>query len=98
MAGVSRPHLLCRITGMDGAPDDGEGIEGGAMSFVLKPAVRENVPLLIGLAGGTGSGKTYSAMRLAKGLAGGQKFAVIDTESGRARAYADEFQFDSGEL
>lgn len=68
------------------------------MSFELRPAVRENVPLLIGLAGGTGSGKTYSAMRLAKGLSGGKKFAVIDTESGRAKAYADEFSFDSGEL
>lgn len=68
------------------------------MSFVLRPAVRENVPLLIGLAGGTGSGKTFSAMRLAKGLSGGQRFAVIDTESGRAKAYADDFAFDCGEI
>lgn len=68
------------------------------MSFTLRPAVRENVPLLIGLAGGTGSGKTFSAMTLAKGLANGQRFAVIDTESGRAKAYADEFAFDHGEL
>lgn len=68
------------------------------MSFELRPAVRENVPLLIGLAGGTGSGKTNSALLLAKGMSGGKKFAVIDTESGRAKAYADEFSFDSGEL
>lgn len=68
------------------------------MSFELRPAVRENVPLLIGLAGGTGSGKTFSAFQLAKGLSGGQRFAVIDTESGRAKAYADEFTFDHGEL
>lgn len=68
------------------------------MSFNLRPAVRENVPLLIGLAGGTGSGKTFSAMRLAKGLSGNQPFAVIDTESGRAKAYAEDFQFDTGEL
>lgn len=67
-------------------------------AFELKPAIRENVPLLWGLAGGTGSGKTLSAMKLAKGLAGGQRFAVIDTESGRAKAYADEFEFDSGEI
>lgn len=66
--------------------------------FELRPAVRENVPLLIGLAGGTGSGKTFSAMTLAKGLSGGQRFAVIDTESGRAKAYADDFSFDQGEL
>lgn len=68
------------------------------MSFTLRPAVRENVPLLIGLAGGTGSGKTLSAMMLAKGLSGGKKFAVVDTESGRAKAYADDFDFDTGEL
>lgn len=68
------------------------------MPFELRPAVRENVPLLIGLAGGTGSGKTLSAMKLAKGLASGKKFAVIDTESGRAKAYAEEFDFDTGEL
>lgn len=68
------------------------------MSFEFRPAKRENVPLLIGLAGGTGSGKTYSAMLLAKGLAAGKRFAVIDTENGRARHYADEFEFDSADL
>ncbi len=68
------------------------------MSFEFRPAKRENVPLLIGLAGGTGSGKTYSAMRLAKGLAGGKRFCVIDTENGRARHYADLFEFDVADL
>lgn len=68
------------------------------MPFELRPAVRENVPLLIGLAGSSGSGKTFSAFRLAKGLAGEERFAVIDTESGRAKAYADDFAFDHGEL
>lgn len=68
------------------------------MSFTFREAKRENVPLLIGLAGGTGSGKTYSAMSLAKGLAGGKKFVVIDTENGRALHYADEFSFDHGDL
>ncbi len=64
----------------------------------FKPAVRENLPLLIGLAGGTGSGKTLSAMLLAKGLSGGQRFAVIDTENGRAKHYADMFDFDVADL
>ena len=68
------------------------------MSFTLRPAVRENVGLLIGLAGGTGSGKTYSAMRLAKGICGDKRFAVIDTEAGRAKHYADDFSFDHGDL
>lgn len=68
------------------------------MSFTFRPAVRENVPLLIGLAGGTGSGKTYSAMLLASGLSGGKPFAVIDTEAGRAKHYAEQFRFDHGDL
>jgi len=66
--------------------------------FEFRPAVRENVGLLIGLAGGTGSGKTYTAMRLAAGMAGDKPFAVIDTEAGRAKHYADEFKFDHGDL
>lgn len=66
--------------------------------FEFTPARRENVSLLIGLAGGTGSGKTYSAMAIAKGLAGGRRFAVIDTEAGRAKHYADGFEFDHGDL
>jgi hypothetical protein len=64
----------------------------------FRPAKRENVPLLIGLAGYTGSGKTFSAMTLAQGLAGGQRFAVLDTENGRASHYADRFEFDTTDL
>jgi hypothetical protein len=61
------------------------------MSFTFRPAKRENVPLLLGVAGGTGSGKTYSALLLARGLANGQPFAIVDTENGRAKHYADLF-------
>lgn len=68
------------------------------MSFVFKPAKKGNVALLIGLAGGTGSGKTYSAMEIATGMSGGKPFAVIDTENGRALHYADEFNFNHGKL
>lgn len=68
------------------------------MSFSFRRAVRENVPLLIGLAGSSGSGKTYTAMRLARGIAGDKPFAVIDTEAGRAKHYADAFTFDHGDL
>lgn len=68
------------------------------MTFTFRPAGRENVPLLIGIAGGTGSGKTFTAMRLASGIAGDKPFAVIDTENGRARHYADQFKFDHGDL
>jgi hypothetical protein len=68
------------------------------MAFSFRPAARENVGLLIGLSGGTGSGKTFTAMRLAKGIAGDKPFAVIDTEAGRAKHYADRFRFDHGDL
>ena len=68
------------------------------MTISFKKAERENVPILIGLVGGTGSGKTFTAMRLASGLSDGKQFAVIDTENGRARHYADQFSFDCGDL
>ena len=68
------------------------------MSFTFRPAKREGVSLLIGLAGASGAGKTFSAMRLAKGICGDRPFAVIDTEAGRAKHYADQFAFDHGDL
>lgn len=67
-------------------------------NFTFRPAKREAVGLLIGLAGGTGSGKTMSAFRLASGICGDKPFAVIDTEAGRALHYADQFRFDHGDL
>lgn len=67
-------------------------------NFSFRPAVRENVGLLLGLAGSSGSGKTYTAMRLASGMAGAKPFCVIDTEAGRAKHYADQFKFDHGDL
>lgn len=68
------------------------------MTFTFRPAVRSNVGLIVGLAGGTGSGKTYTAMRLATGIAGDKPFAFIDTEAGRGKHYADKFRFDHGDL
>lgn len=68
------------------------------MTISFRPAVRSNVNLLIGLAGASGSGKSFSAFRLASGIAGGERFAVIDTENGRASHYADQFAFDVAEL
>lgn len=61
------------------------------MTVTFKPAVRANVPLLLGVAGGTGSGKTMSALLLARGLANGAPFAFLDTENGRGLHYADLF-------
>jgi len=67
--------------------------------YVFKQAKKESVGLLIGLIGSSGSGKTYSAMRLASGIVGnGNRFAVIDTEARRSLHYADMFDFDHCEL
>ena len=66
--------------------------------ITFRRAVRENVPLIIGLAGASGSGKTLSAMRLADGMAGGKPFVVLDTEAGRAKHYAADFTFDHADL
>jgi hypothetical protein len=70
------------------------------VSFSFRPGRREGVPLLIGLAGASGSGKSFSALELAAGIAAveGGKVFVIDTENRRALHYADRFQFEHGEL
>lgn len=59
---------------------------------MFKKAVRNKVKLKLAITGPTGSGKTYSALRLAKGLGG--KIAVIDTENGSASLYSQQFEFD----
>lgn len=64
-------------------------------TFDDQPAVRSRVPLLIGLMGPSGGGKTFSALRLAKGIQSvvGGDIYVIDTEARRALHYADQFTF-----
>jgi hypothetical protein len=59
------------------------------------PAIRSEVPLMIGLMSPSGGGKTYSALRLATGMQevmGGDIYG-IDTENGRMKHYADMFKF-----
>lgn len=71
-----------------------------ARTFDAKPAVRESVPLLIGLMGASGSGKTFSALRLATGIqevTGGDIY-FIDSEARRALHYADSFKFKHVQL
>ncbi|GGG29730.1 AAA family ATPase [Chelatococcus composti] len=63
------------------------------MTFTFAPARREQVGLLIALAGASGSGKTFSALRLARGMSPEGKIAFIDTEARRGLHYADRFQF-----
>lgn len=66
-----------------------------ARTFEGKPAVRADDPLLIGMIGPPGGGKTYSALRVAKGMQDVRSgdIVVLDTEGGRARKYADDFRF-----
>jgi hypothetical protein len=65
----------------------------------FRPAKREQIPLLLGVAGGTGSGKTMSALRMARGIAQGAPFAFVDTENGRGLHYADAFpEMQHGDL
>lgn len=60
------------------------------MSFEIKKAVRKGAHVVVSLAGESGCGKTYSAIRLARGLVGPSgKIGVIDTEQKRASLYAD---------
>lgn len=65
------------------------------MSF--KKAERFLTNPTIAITGPTGSGKTFSALRLASGMAKamGKRFAVIDTENGSASLYSDHFDFDT---
>lgn len=61
------------------------------MSFEIRTAERQGARLLIQLSGVSGSGKTYTALQLAYGLAGGDASKVIglDTENRRMSLNAD---------
>lgn len=68
------------------------------MSFTFAPAASftERAGLFVSLTGGTNSGKTFSALRLARGIAGpGGKVAVLDTEGGRTLHLKEAFAFDA---
>lgn len=54
-----------------------------------------SVRLQIVISGGSGAGKTTSALRLATGMAQGGKVLLIDTDNGRSALSAPGFAFDS---
>lgn len=59
--------------------------------FQITTATRKAAPVSVFMQGVSGSGKTYSSLLLARGLAGlGQKIGIIDTEGGRSLIYADD--------
>lgn len=67
-----------------------------AVGFSFQKAKREKIWVKLLLNGPSGSGKTYTALRIATGMlskVGGAGIAAIDTENGRIRYYANEFEF-----
>lgn len=68
------------------------------MAFVK--ATKKQAKLRMAIFGTAGSGKTYSALRIATGIAKAinSRVAVIDTERGSASKYSDRFDFDTLEL
>lgn len=63
---------------------------------MFKKATKTQAKLRLALMGVAGSGKTYTALKIAAELGG--RIAVLDTEHGSASKYADIFDFDVSEL
>lgn len=66
------------------------------MSFTFKKATKRALKARVALEGPAGSGKTWTALMMAQAL--GKRIAVADTEHGRARLYADLFEFDHEDI
>ena len=65
--------------------------------ITFRPATRQNTPLIIGLAGPSKSGKSYSALRLAKGMADGGRIILLNTEP-HGHHYADQFTYEAADI
>lgn len=63
--------------------------------FEARPAARSEEPLLLGMIGPPGGGKSLSSLRLAKGIKSvrGGDIIMLDTEAGRSRKYSDLIPF-----
>jgi hypothetical protein len=95
-AGGSPDVVTDRAGGGDGSPRRLFTQEETMSGF--KRATKAAAKLRLGLVGPAGSGKTMTALRIAKGLGG--RVAVIDTERGSASLYSGErgLDFDVMEL
>lgn len=60
--------------------------------MIIRKAERRKAKLRLGISGASGSGKTWSALEIATGIGG--KIGLIDTESGRAELYGNDFDYD----
>lgn len=64
------------------------------MPIQIRKAARQKAKLRVGFSGPAGSGKSYSAILVANGLANDKsKIGIIDTENGSADLYADIGEF-----
>jgi hypothetical protein len=61
---------------------------------MFQKAVKHESKLRLAITGPAGSGKTYTALKLAQSISDGKPVAVVDTEHGSASKYADFFEFD----
>lgn len=67
--------------------------------FQFKPATKRKQKLRMAIAGPTGSGKTFTALRIARGLVGpAGRIALIDTEHESASLYEDVTPFETLDL
>jgi len=64
------------------------------MNYEIREGSRSHAKPLIGLYAESGTGKTYSALLMARGFVGPQgRICMIETESGRGEAYADKNEY-----
>lgn len=69
-------------------------------NYQAVPATRSEEPLLLGMIGPPGGGKSLSSLKVAKGIQSvrGGDIIVIDTEGGRSRKYNDLIPFKIVEM
>lgn len=65
---------------------------------MFQRAVKSQAKLRMAIIGPSGSGKTYTALTIALGLVGDGRIALVDTEHGSSKKYADDFSFDVMEM
>jgi len=64
------------------------------MALTFTKASKKRQKLRLAVFGVSGSGKTYTALRIAKGMVPQGRIAVIDSEHGASELYSDRFEFD----
>lgn len=65
------------------------------MSITFHPAQTGQAPIIVMIAGGTNTGKSWSSLLLARGMVGpAGKIAAVDTEGGRLSSLARYHKFD----